>query len=133
MYRPNTVLIVDDDPRWRSVVRRCLSTAGYRTLEAEQGDRALQLLREYRDKIHVVLLDIVIPESSGLDIFDRIREEFPGVGIIVSSVYSKEEQEFLVWDAEGYYYKSDSLFSLEEQIDKILKTGYSFKKEGGDV
>lgn len=131
MRHPKNILIIDDDPRMRDLMHRQLRLEGYAALEAEDGAQALFLLRAHR-KIDLVLLDILIPFSSGLDIFDSIRKEFPAVPIVVTSVYSKEEQEFLVWDADGYYYKSESLVVLMQQIRRIFHEKVSVSKGVGN-
>jgi CheY-like chemotaxis protein len=130
MNLQKTILIIDDDARMRDLLRRQLRSENYSVLEANDGEAALRMLGQ-RKKIHLILLDILMPLASGLDIFDQIRKSFPDIPVIVTSVYSREEQEFLVWDADGYYYKSDSLSGLMQEVEKVFKAEYSVHKRGG--
>ncbi|MBI4400631.1 MAG: response regulator [Nitrospirae bacterium] len=61
-----TILIVDDDPLLRAVLRRDLQEGGYTILEAGQGKEALQVSREYAGPIHLLITDVVLPEMGKL-------------------------------------------------------------------
>lgn len=116
------VLVVDDEPRIRSLFSRRLSEEGFAVVASEDGEEALDIIRKNED-IDLVVLDIVLPQSSGLDVFDAIRKEFPQLRIIVSSVYPRDEQEFMIWDADDYYYKTDNLSKLVDKINKMFQWG----------
>ena len=68
---PRTVLVVDDEPDIRRVVVAYLSQAGYRTLEAGDGTRALELAREQQPD--VVVLDLMLPDLDGIEVCRRLR------------------------------------------------------------
>ncbi len=72
-----TVLVVDDEPIVREVVVSYLRHAGYRTLEAADGDRALELLQ--REDVKLVVLDIMLPGTDGLEVcrWIRARSQLP--------------------------------------------------------
>ncbi len=120
MRRLRKILIVDDEPRIRALFHRQLKEAGYKVVETGDGEKALELLKDNRD-INLVILDIVLPKTSGLDIFDVMRKDFPQIRIIISSVYTPDEQEFMVWDADDYYSKSDSISMLVDKVNKLLR------------
>ena len=65
-----TILIAEDDPDIRDGVRILLSGEGYRILEAENGPRALSLLTP---EVDLVILDIMMPKLSGLEVLQRLR------------------------------------------------------------
>lgn len=113
------ILVVDDEPKIRNLFGHYLQTAGYQVISAEDGEKALMVLKE-DGSIDLVILDIGLPKVSGLEVFEMIKTRFPQLKILVSSVYSPDEQEFLVWDADGYYYKSESISVLKEKVKKIL-------------
>src|SRR5438876_9384342 len=77
------VLVVDDDPAIREALRAVLEHDGYAVVEAETGDRALELLGGRR--VEAVLLDLAMPGMDGLDALIRIREIAPDTGVIVVS------------------------------------------------
>jgi DNA-binding response OmpR family regulator len=68
-----TVLVVDDDPRIRELVRLYLARDGHRTLEAADGPAALELARSSR--CDLVLLDVMLPGLDGLEVCRQLREE----------------------------------------------------------
>ena len=113
------ILIIDDEAGIRSLFRRHLKMAGYQTLEAKDGSGALESLRANKD-VELVVLDILLPKESGSDVFDIIKKEFPQIKIIISSVHPKDEQEFLIFDADDYYCKTDSINALVDKINQLL-------------
>ncbi len=68
-----TVLVVDDDPKIRDLLRLYLSRDGYRTLEAADGPAALELARAQR--CDLVLLDVMLPGVDGLEVCRQLRDE----------------------------------------------------------
>ena len=78
-----TVLIADDDLFVRTFLRDVLSPEGYELLEAADGESALSAAREA--KPDVVLLDLIMPKRSGLDVFGEIQRQSPASKILVIS------------------------------------------------
>ena len=70
-----TVLVVDDEREIRASLRGVLSDEGLRVLEAEDGRRALDLVR--RESPELVLLDVWMPEFDGMELLRQLRQE-PG-------------------------------------------------------
>ena len=70
--------------------------------------------------IGLVLLDIRLPFISGQNVFEIIRKDFPDKKIIVCSVLQKDEQQFFIYEADDYYYKSENLDILIEKVGKIV-------------
>ena len=86
-----TVLIVEDEPALRALVKRYLSRLGYSVLEATTGADALELLRQLRGKVDLIFTDIVMPGGmSGLDLARELIAEDPKARIIYTSGYSAE-------------------------------------------
>lgn len=82
------VLLVDDDKDVRGVVRRQLIELGYVTLEASDGDQALELLNNV-DEISVLLSDVVMPgKMNGYDLAKRAMERKPGLKVLLMSAYT---------------------------------------------
>jgi CheY-like chemotaxis protein len=117
------ILIVDDEPGYRFLINKELKTAGYHTVLAQNGEEALVALWE-KQHIGLVLLDVRLPVINGLNIFEIIRKDFPDKKIIVSSVLQKDEQRFLIYDADDYYDKSEDLSTLIEKIDHNLSNPF---------
>jgi PAS domain S-box-containing protein len=85
------ILIVDDDPAVCSVARRALTRSGFKTIEANNGGRALEIFMERKGEIAAVLLDLTMPELSGDEVLERMRHLDSGVPVIISSGYSEAD------------------------------------------
>lgn len=114
------ILIIDDDPKWRSLFSRRIKEWGFHAAEAPNACKALAMIKPCNTD--VILLDIVLPDSCGLEVYDEIRARFPFIKIIIASVHPVEEQQFLIADADEYFYKSDDLSILADKIKSVLST-----------
>ena len=81
-----TVLLVDDETLIRWALRERLEQDGYRVVEAASGKTALAVLSESEPPI-VVLLDMKLPDMSGLDVFNAIRRDWPRAVVILMTAY----------------------------------------------
>ncbi len=82
--RPNTrVLVADDDPGIRELLKRVLEKKGYEVLTAADGEAALESVRN--DNPQLMLLDLYMPKLSGVEVLERMREEGHDVGVITIS------------------------------------------------
>lgn len=71
--KQETILIADDAEINRAILRNLFETE-YNLLEAENGEQAMMLLRQYHDSITVVLLDLVMPEKDGYEVLEEMRQ-----------------------------------------------------------
>jgi PAS domain S-box-containing protein len=83
-----TVLVVDDEPLVRAFASEGLKGLGYQVLVAENGKQALQIYAEHHGKIDCVLLDLIMPELSGLETYRQMRTHNPSVCVVFASGYS---------------------------------------------
>ena len=86
-----TVLVVDDEPTLRSVIRRSLLREGYDVLVAEDATRALAVARAHAAPIHVLVTDVVMPGMSGLDLARQLLRERPSLSVLFISGFTFEE------------------------------------------
>ncbi|WP_447968586.1 response regulator [Nitrospira sp. M1] len=79
------VLIVDDEPDVRKVVRMTLEKAGYHVLEAEDGEKAIEEIKKGENPIvlDVIITDIRMPNKNGIDVINYYKQEWPSVPLIV--------------------------------------------------
>jgi DNA-binding response OmpR family regulator len=85
-----TILLVEDDGPLREVVRETLEEAGYGVLEAFTAFAALELVHLHAGPIHLALVDVVIPGTSGRALTERIPELSPGARVLYMSGAPKE-------------------------------------------
>jgi PAS domain S-box-containing protein len=84
-----TILLVEDDEALRASMRKILSRLGYCVLEAVNGDEALKIQEQYRDGIHLLLTDMMMPGGmTGKDLGERLLKENPKLKVIYASGYS---------------------------------------------
>jgi len=79
------VLVVDDEPDVRKVVRMTLEKAGYDVVEAEDGEKAIAEIKkgEHSILLNLIITDIRMPNMNGIDVLNYYRKEWPSIPIIV--------------------------------------------------
>lgn len=83
-----TVLVVDDNEGIRLFLNDALPVFGYSVICAEDGLDGLNKFSENKDKIHVALLDIVMPKLNGIELFKRIKKLEPNTKVLFMSGYN---------------------------------------------
>lgn len=88
---PNaTILVVDDEPTLRSVIRRCLLREGYTVLVAEDGEQARRLALEHAGPIHLLVTDVVMPGLNGLELAEQVAAARPEMAVLFISGFTFE-------------------------------------------
>ena len=85
-----TILLVEDEPGVRRLIRRMLVERGYRVLEASNGPDALELYEHQGSRVDLVLTDIVMPNMSGSELAGKLFARRPGVKILFMTGYSED-------------------------------------------
>jgi CheY-like chemotaxis protein len=88
--RGETILMAEDDPPVREVTSMFLREFGYKVIEAENGEEAIKRFIENRDKIAVVLLDVIMPVKNGREVFEEIKKLNPDTRAIFMSGYTDD-------------------------------------------
>lgn len=84
------VLVIDDDEAVRSILSRMLVQCGYQVDTVSDGNQGLKLLEQRASHYHVVILDMEMPDRTGLEVGKEIRARWAGVPLILSSGYGRE-------------------------------------------
>lgn len=110
------ILVVDDDPKIRTVVRRGLAYEGYRVVEAASGEEGLEKAREHLPDL--VILDVMMPGIDGLEVTRRLRSAGDEVAILMLTARDevKERVEGLETGADDYLVKP---FNFEELLARV--------------
>jgi two-component system KDP operon response regulator KdpE len=126
------ILVVDDDPQIRRVMRVTLTGQGYEVEDAKSGDAALESLRD--ERFDLVLLDVNLPGMSGLDICREIRAQ-SDVAIIMLTVRDSEEDKVAALDAgaDDYVTKPYNAPELLARIRAALRRTPSSQSPGGPL
>ena len=118
-----TILLVEDDPAVRELAREILEQRGYRVLEASSGAEALRGWPEARDRVALLLTDLVMPEGvGGRELAERLRADRPGLKVIYTSGYSAEiaGREFSLSSDEAFLQKPFSTGALLDTLRRSL-------------
>jgi PAS domain S-box-containing protein len=84
-----TILLVEDDELVRSLTQRVLESRGYRVLSASRGAEALKISESFPHPIHLLLIDVVMPDLNGIETAHRIRSRRPDSKILFVSGYTE--------------------------------------------
>jgi PAS domain S-box-containing protein len=85
-----TILLVEDEPGVRRLVRRMLAKQGYRVLEAANGHEGLELCERHKGPIHMLLTDIVMPKISGRELAQRVARQRPQTRVLYMTGYTDD-------------------------------------------
>ncbi len=116
------VLVADDEFRIRKLLVEFLQREGYRTLEAIDGEQAIDIIFESKNRIDLVILDVMMPKYDGWFVLERIRE-FSTVPVIMLTARSDESDQLKGFKlgADDYVTKPFSPSVLMARINNILK------------
>lgn len=83
-----TILLVDDEESLRTVVVDLLSQLGYHMLSAASGDEAIKIAKEYPDKIHLLITDVVMDELPGPELAEKLLKDRPEMKVVFISGFA---------------------------------------------
>ena len=127
------ILVVDDESRMRKLLKDFLSAKGYQILEAEDGEKAIEVFEENRNKIKLILLDVMMPRLDGWSVLRKIRQE-SNVPVIMLTARGEEQDELFGFElgVDEYISKPFSPKILVARVEAILKRVYGDIKEVKD-
>jgi two-component system, cell cycle sensor histidine kinase and response regulator CckA len=86
-----TILVVEDEPTLRALVRKVLERGGYVVIESSSGLAALELFSKTKPHVDLLLTDMVMPDGiSGLQLAEKLKAQNPGLKVIFTTGYSAE-------------------------------------------
>jgi PAS domain S-box-containing protein len=91
MHGNETVLVAEDEPGVRELIRKVLTEQGHTVLAARNGKEALDLAQHYQGPIHLVLSDVVMPEMGGSEFVRALVELRPTIKVLYVSGYTNDE------------------------------------------
>ena len=124
MVQP-VLLVVDDEPSVRTVVRMTLEKAGYDVLEAENGEKAIEVINtgENRLVLDAVICDIRMPKINGVQAIDYFQREYPHVPVIVLTAYPETQMavSFIRNGVADYLIKPVEAQKLQAAVAKAME------------
>jgi two-component system cell cycle sensor histidine kinase/response regulator CckA len=101
--RSETVLLVEDQEEVRELTSDFLTSAGYRVIAARDGDEALEIAQRLRQKIHLLLTDVVMPKMSGPELVKQIKRLLPDLKVVYMSGYIEQKEDYRELLEKGFY------------------------------
>jgi two-component system, cell cycle sensor histidine kinase and response regulator CckA len=117
-----TILIIDDEVMILNVAKEMLKTMGYTIHTAKDGPTAIEFYKQAPESIDLVILDMVMPEMSGGEVFDALKTINPQVKVLLSSGYSLNGQATRIINrgCVGFLQKPFTILDIAGQLRKIL-------------
>ena len=124
------ILVVDDESRIRKLLRDFFTAKGYQILEAEDGEKAIEVFEENRNKIKLILLDVMMPKLDGWSVLRKIRQE-SNLPVIMLTARGEEQDELFGFElgVDEYISKPFSPKILVARVEAILKRVYGDTKQ----
>lgn len=113
------ILVADDEMSIRLLYSEELKEEGYEVYLASNGKEALEVVEKV--PVDLIILDIKMPEMSGIEVLRQIKEKNPNLPVLLSSAYSEYKQDFGTWASEEYIVKSSDLEDLKAAVKRHLK------------
>ena len=116
-----TILIVEDNALVLKVYNTALASVGANLLEARDGDEAMRLAAEYRPDL--VIMDIMLPGVSGLDLTRRIKDDLPDTKVIAVTTLAMATDQQRIKDAGADAYLLKSTFGASVLAAALARIG----------
>ncbi len=127
------ILVVDDEEYIRNLIARILKSRGHQVLLAENGTRAMEIYKEHVGEIHMVTLDIRMPDISGIDVYRKMAAINPLIRVLLCSAYCEKipdganpsaiEKPFSV---TGFYQKVKEVLNLSDNEIRLRNGPFLF-------
>jgi len=129
--RPLEIILVDDHQMFLDGIKTLLSKEKNINIvaEANSGEQAIKLLTE--KPVDLVITDISMPGMSGTDLTKLIKKDFPGIKVLVLTMYNDREiiHDIVMTEAEGYILKNSDKRELVNAINRIADHGTYYSNE----
>ncbi|MBW2568363.1 MAG: response regulator [Deltaproteobacteria bacterium] len=122
LHGTETILIVDDEKIIIDVSREMLDNMSYNVFSAVGGKEALEIFKKNKDKIDLVMLDMIMPDLTGSHVYSVLKEIKPDIKVLLSSGYSIDDQasKIMSCDCDGFIQKPFNMLQLSRTVRKVL-------------
>lgn len=118
MNGKEALLLIDDDDDILSVTRMMLEGCGFSVLTANSGRKGVAIFRENTDKIKVVLIDLIMPDMDGREVFREMKKIRSDVKVILVSGYNNEDIKRRFCD-DGFFDFIQKPYDAEYLLNRI--------------
>ena len=111
---------MDDEESLRDLGKAILSTFGYTVLAASEGEGALEIYRGEKERVHLIILDLIMPEVGGLRCLEELLRINPDVKVVIATGYYPEDSVKAVLEGEGRGFISKP-YDMSEMLRVVRK------------
>jgi CheY-like chemotaxis protein len=117
-----TILLVDDEEMILEVGEKLLNALGYKVILARSGKEAVEIYAQQKDRIDMVVLDMIMSEMGGRETYNRLKELNSKVKVLLSSGYSLDGQavKILELGCDGFVQKPFNMRVLSQKMREVL-------------
>ncbi len=114
------LLLCEDEPQVRELAVLILNEGGYQVVSAKDGEDAIKMFDQYKDRLDMIILDVIMPKKSGREVYKYIRSQREDIPVLFSTGYSEEmlNGEFGGDVIHKPYRENDLLQKISEMIGK---------------
>jgi CheY-like chemotaxis protein len=116
-----TILLAEDETEVREFTKKLLSEYGYQVIDAVNGRDAIDKFNLYKDKIQLLLLDVIMPERNGREVYEKIKETRTDVKVLFMSGYPGDHIDGLIEKGSEFISKPVSPIKLLQKIREVLE------------
>lgn len=115
-------LIIDDEEALREVIVEVLSLSGIDSFMAENGAKAIELASQHKNEIGLLLIDLFMPDLSGIETYQQLCKVLPAIPVIFMSGLNNDQELFSSLNRDNYIFlkKPFSIEALIETVSNIL-------------
>ena len=130
-----TILVVDDESRIRKLIKDFLRQENFDVLEAEDGEDALNVFEQNKNKIDLIILDVMMPKFDGWSVLRKIRQDNTQIPIIMLTARAEEQDELFGFElgVDEYITKPFSPKILVARVNTVLKRTTKKSKTVQDI
>jgi len=122
---PETILLVDDEPYILDVGMKMLAKMGYTVIKACCGEEAVRVFIDSHQQIDLVILDLIMPDIGGGEVFDRLRTIRPDIKVLLASGYSMGDAVTIMdRGCNGFIQKPFGMEKLSHAIREVIDNGH---------
>ncbi|OGW37159.1 MAG: hypothetical protein A2Y97_01130 [Nitrospirae bacterium RBG_13_39_12] len=125
-----TILIAEDDASVRELTREVLLWFGYKVIEAVDGEEAVKMFRENKEKIQLLILDVIMPKKNGKEVYNEIKRINPDIKAIFISGYTADiiHKKGIMEERLNFMLKPISPDKLLIKVREVLNSEMTKKK-----
>ena len=115
-----TILLAEDENEVRAFTKKLLEEYGYKVIEAVDGDDAIHKFKLHKNKIQLVLLDVIMPNRSGREVYEAIKKITPDIEVLFTSGYPADHISGIIAKEAESISKPASPTKLLRKIREVL-------------